>query len=275
MLPRQVTCLHDRDAIETFLRADTFLNIYQLGDLDDRFWPDTTWCAWTSEGGIEAIAMMYSGLSEPTLLAMGKDGQELLRVGELLRSILHLLPRRFYTHLGLGLAPTLAGEYRMESHGKHLKMALTDPSKLDRLSSSRVVPLTAGNAEELLAFYAEAYSGHAFEACMLPSEDGMPPDGTAQFCGLRDSHGLLCVAGVHVYSKEYTVAALGNIATRPGARRRGHGQTVVASLCRGLLRTVRHIGLNVKADNQAAIACYRKLGFETVGAYEECSAELR
>ena len=39
------------------------------------------------------------------------------------------------------------------------------------------------------------------------------------------------------------------------------------------LKTVEHVGLNVKADNRPAIACYQKLGFEIVGAYEEYSVD--
>lgn len=32
---------------------------------------------------------------------------------------------------------------------------------------------------------------------------------------------------------------------------------------------LRHIGANVKADNDSAITCYRKLGFEVVASYGE------
>ena len=32
---------------------------------------------------------------------------------------------------------------------------------------------------------------------------------------------------------------------------------------------MRHVGLNVKADNGAAISCYKKLGFEPVASYGE------
>ena len=36
---------------------------------------------------------------------------------------------------------------------------------------------------------------------------------------------------------------------------------------------VGHVGLNVKADNPAAIACYQKLGFARVADYGEYTAE--
>jgi len=79
----------------------------------------------------------------------------------------------------------------------------------------------------------------------------------------------VAAAGVHVYSASRGVAALGNIATHPDRRGRGLGRAVTARLCASLLATVRHIGLNVHAENAAAIACYRGLGFEAVARYGE------
>jgi hypothetical protein len=37
--------LHDKGEIEAFLRRDVSLHIYEIGDLDDVFWPHTTWYA--------------------------------------------------------------------------------------------------------------------------------------------------------------------------------------------------------------------------------------
>jgi len=41
------------------------------------------------------------------------------------------------------------------------------------------------------------------------------------------------------------------------------------------MRKVKHIGLNVKADNASAIASYEKLGFERIATYEEFSLKLK
>ena len=38
-----LVCLHDKAVIEGFLRRNPLLHIYPLGDLDDFFWPHTTW----------------------------------------------------------------------------------------------------------------------------------------------------------------------------------------------------------------------------------------
>ena len=93
--------------------------------------------------------------------------------------------------------------------------------------------------------------------------------------GIRREGTLVCIAGVHVHSSIYRVAALGNIATDPALRGQGLAQRATAQLCRALLTTVDTIGLNVKADNTAAIACYRKLGFEVAAEYEEAMFDGR
>jgi len=80
---------------------------------------------------------------------------------------------------------------------------------------------------------------------------------------------LVSVAGVHVYSPRYRVGVVGNVTTHPAYRGKGLGTAVCARLCKELLQTVDHIGLNVKADNIPAIASYKRLGFEVVGEYEE------
>ena len=92
---------------------------------------------------------------------------------------------------------------------------------------------------------------------------------TKQYFGIRKNGRLVSVAGIHVYSPEYKVAALGNIATDPSHRNKGYGRRAAAKTCQSLLKRVSHVGLNVKADNEPAISCYRRLGFETVASYGE------
>ncbi|MHB8902244.1 MAG: hypothetical protein ACYC6Y_26090 [Thermoguttaceae bacterium] len=38
------TPVHDKGVIEAFLRRNMPLHLYELGDLDERFWPSPTWC---------------------------------------------------------------------------------------------------------------------------------------------------------------------------------------------------------------------------------------
>jgi len=79
----------------------------------------------------------------------------------------------------------------------------------------------------------------------------------------------VCVAGVHVFSPRYRVAALGNIATHPAYRRRGFATMATAAVCTHLAPLCDCITLNVKADNAAALSCYSRLGFGVCASYEE------
>ena len=140
-------------------------------------------------------------------------------------------------------------------------MALRDRDAIDRCDCSDVSSLTSDDVEALLDFYRENYAGNWFDPRMLE---------TKQYFGMWKDGSLVSVAGIHVYSPQYRVAALGNIATTKGHRGRGYARMVTARTCQSLLREAEIVGLNVKADNTAAISCYAGLGFEVVASYLEC-----
>ncbi len=253
------TCsLHDKAQIEAFLRKNVYLHIYSIGDLDDFFWHNTVWYAGKDGDDIQALAMLYTVPPVPTLHAMSEEEGSM---AELLRSVLHLLPGRFHAHLSGGLAEVFDGCGSVESSTEHWKMALSNKSHLSGVDCSRVVRLTANDLDEMLRLYEEAYPGNWFNPRMLE---------TGQYFGMRKKERLVSVAGVHVYSQQYKVASLGNVVTHPNYRGRGLATSATAKLCQSLTRTVDHIGLNVKADNRAAMSLYEKLCFEKVSRYYEC-----
>jgi len=254
-----VVNLHSKDEVEAFCRNNSFLHIYALGDLDDFFWPYTTWYALRDKDQVRQLVLLYSDCSLPTVLAYAEQPFGTMR--DLLSHLLPMLPRRFYAHLSNGLADILADDYRIHAHGDFYKMALTDPSRLEGLDGSAAVALFAADTEELRALYTAAYPGNFFVPRMLD---------TGCYFGIRRRGALVSVAGVHVYSRRYKVAALGNITTRPDLCGQGLATAVTARLYQELRRTgIEHIGLNVKANNQAGLACYKKLGFERIADYGE------
>lgn len=259
-------CLHSRDEIEPILRQDTFLHLYELGDLDDFFWQYTTWYGLKDQGQVRQVCLVYTGTDLPVLL--GLSAEPTTGLEELLRAIKKILPGRIYAHLSGKAVTALQDGYQAESHGVHDKMALTRPSHLAAVGTSAAVPLTPDDLPQLQALYDASYPGNWFDPRMLE---------TGCYFGIRagdyPGSSILSVAGVHVYSPRYRVTVLGNITTHPQYRGRGLGKAVTARLCQALLPHVDHIGLNVRTDNQAAIAVYRSLGFETVGAYEEFMLE--
>lgn len=249
-------CLHDKATIAEFLRQRTDLHLYEIGDLDDFFWPHTLWFADRQEKPISALCLLYVSQSQPTLLALGEPSP----LAELLRSIAGLLPTWFYAHVSPGAEEGFADGFQLKPHGDHLKMSLTTPARVTMIGKPLAVRLGPENLAEVLELYKLSYPGNWFDPRMLE---------TRECFGFREKGRLVSIAGIHVFSAEQRVAALGNITTHPAYRKKGLAKIVTRELCSSLLEKVDHIGLNVAADNQAAIACYRKLGFDVVATYRE------
>ncbi|WP_431883246.1 GNAT family N-acetyltransferase [Micromonospora gifhornensis] len=244
---------HDRSVLAGLLGRDPQLHAYELGDLDDFFWPYTSWYR---RG--ESVALLYHGMRPPTLLALTRpEGVEDLAalVGELAP----VLPARLWAHLSPGVEVGLAGAFRVVSAGAHLKMALTRPDRLAAVAAAGEV-LGREHVPALRELYAVAYPGNWFDARMVD---------TGRYVGVWAGGVLVAVAGVHVYSPAFGVAALGNVTTHPAWRGRGLASAVVARLC-GLLRAeVEQVTLNVKADNGVAVRLYERLGFRRSAQYGE------
>ena len=253
----RLLCLHDKEEIEDFLRKDIYLHIYSLGDLDDFFWPFTLWYGLEDEAGLCAVALLYLGQTLPTLLGLSATPKPMI---QLIEAMEHLLPREFYAHLSPGVESYLTTNWNLESQGAHHKMALRDRDAPAAVDCTGVVPLGSDDLDEILDFYQRSYPGNWFDPRMLE---------TGQYFGVREEADLVSIAGIHVYSPKYRVAALGNVATSPARRNMGYARRVTAKLCTSLSREVDHVGLNVRADNASALACYRELGFETVASYGE------
>lgn len=250
--------IHQRDRLQAFLRQDPYLHLYCLGDLEEFYFRHTVWYGKVESGGnLEALVMGYFS-SHPVFLAYASSGQE-QTMKELLNELKPFFPRNFYLHVTNGLGDCLLPDYQIEHAQMLCRMALRQPALLDEVTEEgeRLQPR---DLEEVSTFYGEAYPGNWFEARMLEC---------GQYFGIRREGRLAAVAGVHVYSPSQRVAALGNIATHPRWRGQGLSTAVTAKLCRSLLETTDVVGLNVLTDNEAAIRCYRKLGFESHAVYEE------
>lgn len=252
--------LRDRDEIARFLRRRPAVHAYELGDLDDFFWPHTRWLAWRPDGRIEQVALLYAEPEPPVLIALAEEPAT--GMDALLRSFAPALPARLYAHLSPGLVESLAPAREIETDAiSHRKLGLVDPALLERHDTAEVEALGPENLTEVEAFYACAYPDTWFQARMLE---------TGRYVGIRLDGGLACVAGVHVWSPTWRVATLGNVATVPSARGSGLATAACARLCRVLLDDgIDVISLNVRADNVAAIRAYEKLGFEHAADYVE------
>lgn len=182
-----------------------------------------------------------------------------------------MLPQRFYSHLSPGLRECLSGQYDEDYHDRYWKMGLVENCKVAGIVTNDVVRLLPSNVEEIRAFYAVHYPGNWFDPRMLESLQTFGIYASQEdYQGSKQPPELIAIAGVHVFSKLYQVAALGNIAVHAAHRGKGLARRVTAALVNSLLgEEIQHIGLNVSASNTAAIACYRRLGFEKIGEYDE------
>jgi ribosomal protein S18 acetylase RimI-like enzyme len=193
----------------------------------------------------------------PTLLSFHDGDSSFAHL--LLEQIMSHLPEKFYVHLSPGLLNVFPEENIFEHYGLHYKMVLKkvvpkeDEKNIRRLS---ITDLPAINE-----LFAVSYPHNWSDSRMLE---------TNKYYGYFNNEQLVGIAGIHVFSEEYRVAALGNITTHPAFRGRQIGYKLTSALCCDLQKCTDLIGLNVKADNEYAIKCYEKIGFEIVAEYDEC-----
>lgn len=237
------------------------MNIYSIGDLDDFFWNYTTWYAAMDEDEIRSLILSYAAPGMATVIAVSDDIPA-MRV--LVTSIMPLLPRRFYTHLNMGLDSVLSDAYHLEPRGLHYKMGLARSEYKGLEHSSSAIRLSEDNLDDIYALYKSSYPGNWFDQRMLQ---------TKQYYGIYVDGKLVSIGGIHVYSEKYRVSAVGNVTTNSQLRNKGYGRETMMKLCDELFKKVEYVGLNVKADNHAAIALYEKIGFRKICEYEEYLAE--
>lgn len=256
-----VISLQKKDQIYRYLNNRRYLNIYTIGDLDDFFWPFTTYYGLVDDAQIREIALLYTGQELPVLLAISNHPPQLCT---LLEKIKDHLPPTFYAHLSPAVYEVFQDTYTITHHGEHLKMALVEDALCLNQKGDDARRISGSEIDAVMAFYRESYPENWFDPRMLE---------TGQYFGIKKGGEWISLGGVHVYSPTYNVAAIGNVATHPQHRNKGYATQVTARLCQSLAKEMDTIGLNVKKDNAAAIACYEKLGFRSVATYHEYTLE--
>jgi GNAT superfamily N-acetyltransferase len=251
--------LTDRSLLADYFRQDITFHAYSMGDLDDLFWPDTTYLGLRTPTGYDQVSAIYQGMEMPVLLSFCQPE----RVDQsYFDQITEKMPHQFYAHLSPGLESYFTKEFRGTDLGQHYKMDFCHPADLGIAENKNVYPLSEDDLPELENFYKTSYPGNAFDPRTL--ETGM-------YFGCRDNKKLVSAGGVHVYSERYKVAALGNITTLPAYRNLGFARQITTEICRKLIPKMEYIGLNVKCDNYPAIHLYQSLGFSISGKYGEFS----
>lgn len=258
----ELKVLSEKHVIYDILKHDSDNQIFALGDLDDFYWPHTQWYSLEISGETRALALIYTGSVIPTLLLFNSGHLDKGR--DLLQIMTDLLPDEFYAHLSPELLRHFAPETIVDNYGLSLKMVVRRTFGKHRDEKIRV--LHEADVPAIRKLLQVAYPQNWFDERMIR---------TGKYIGYIENNQLIGVAGIHVCSPEYKVAALGNIATHPEFRGKRIATKLVEQLCADLQETTEVIGLNVRADNQPAIDCYCKLGFEITGEYVECRIRLK
>lgn len=253
----------NRNKLAAYFRQDIPTHAYSLGDLDDFYWSKTTYYGEIQGENVSHVTALYCGEGLPVLLALGPVG---FFTGDYYRLIKPRLPNMFYAHLSPGLEGHFQQDYEIINHGLHFKMSLADPASLGSACSDSCLRLDASHIPALQELYQLSYPDNSFDPNMVL---------TGKYFGSLSGERLVSVAGVHVYSRVYRVAALGNITTLPEHRNKGFGRLVTSCLCRDLVGEVDFIGLNVKGDNLAALQLYGSLGFKIKAKYGEFTLKKR
>ncbi len=246
--------------LERHFQKDPVLFGYHQGDLDDFYFRDCQWAAdYYQRARIEELILIYSGLKTATVFAFGLTD----RFYDLLKETVTLMPKEFYCHFLKGCRSVFRESYNEKPLGKFLKMKLVDRQKCDSIAPDKndnIIRLDSSHYQQLQELYKQAYPDNYFNNRMLE---------TQKYFGCFFENDLVAAAGVHVYSKKYKIAMLGNIATSETFRHKGLASKVTAVLMKELAAEGLLVALNVKCDNAAAIKCYTNLGFEKTHEYEE------
>jgi len=241
--------------LQALLELDRVWAAYALADLEPEEAPRCEWIV-----GDEAVILLYRGIDPPVLFARGDPSQ----FGRLSRQV----PPATYTFTLLGVhRAALAERLRPEREQRMWRM-VAKTVDFAETSDERARPL--GPAD--LPAIQELFASHpdrpdAFHPRQLLS---------GPFFGVWDGASLVSVAGTHVFSPSFAVAAVGNVFTRPDCRRQGFAKMASAAVVHELTeRGIETIVLNVAMDNTAALHCYRDLGFMPFCGYYEGIGELR
>ena len=259
-----VEALEKTDQLRDFLTQDRVGNAYLLGDLDPAYLPFCDWFGFVERGRIEALVLVYKGLSLPAVLTVGPVGdpdRAHRYLDALFAEIKAKLPSRFWMHAPEPHKPAVAAHFKTNKLKRMIRMSLHRDHYKPFGTQVPVRRLDHPDTAAIMALY-KHYPDNFFEPYQLE---------TGLYFGSEtdEGKGLSAIAGIHVFSRTYDIAAIGNLVTHPDYRRRSYATAVTTRLLDELFKSVSLVTLNVQEGNVAAIGTYEKFGFTHHHVYYE------
>lgn len=248
----ELTLPENLATVQRILTADPVWAAYAIADLQPAMAVDCRWLTAASAED-EALALIYSGLQPPILFTLGSSTAlaELLAQAD--------LPPAIYASIREEHLPAVARYYDLSGDTRPMwRMRLADVQcALENDDSPADDPVRLWGAQVPDVLRLLDHGGPFRPDAFSPSQMDQ-----GVFYGLYDEHGLAAVGGTHVVDRTAGIAAIGNMYTRPDARRRGHSTAVLRAIVATLLgQGITTIVLNVDQRNAAAQAIYLAHGF--------------
>jgi len=240
--------VQDTEVLSRFFLTDPITNAYQLGDLDPAYFGSCRWFADRADDDMGAVALLYQGLSLPALLTTG-DADVL---AELLREVRNVLPERFQYQVADDHIDALELFFSLRTKARMLRMALRADAYIQPDDFGVNVVRLGHRDTAMIAELYQHYPDNFFEPYQL--ESGL-------YFGVKSGDRLVSIAGIHVVSEQYDVAAIGNLVTAPDSRGQGLATACTARLLDELFERVSLVALNTGESNEPAIRTFKRLGF--------------
>lgn len=229
-------------SVRALLEQDPYWSLYALGDLD----PQRV-CHARFFAAPPHIGLLYEQFEIPILFALGD-------AGVLFRTM--PLPDRCYLQVQADALAYIERSHTVSPLRPALRMRLEN-QRFQPVPSPDCRRLTIEDLPQIERLYADGEATGESPDFFYPL---MVQEGV--FVGRYVDGSLVSVAGTHLLGETAAVAAIGNVYTHRGYRRRGYAAETTSAVASLLIESGFHrIGLNVYTGNAGAQRVYRELGF--------------
>lgn len=259
LLPEiRVTERSDVRITRAFLERDRVLAAYAIADLDPAAGdPARWWLAWRGGEPIACALVVEVLPFRPCFVTGDPEGvSAIVREG--------LREPRLVVAAPIPCRVAIENVYRFERCDRMLRMCV-DAARFRPRVSHRVVRLDAERLEDVIDLY-----GHVSRSYFTPARLTREI-----YFGVYAGPTLVAAAGTHVRSRAEGIAAVGNVLTRVPFRGRGMATSVTSAVTAAALEEHRDVVLNVRHENQPAVAVYERLGYRGHASFIEGPAVRR